>query len=442
MQEGEEGARGASSVPTLQPCRSNFICETDGMNFRDWQQLTSADAADRFLQRVRALPATQQRAIFAWLPSREELIRAFDEADRSAPLGAVPYLLKDLFDLKGTKTFAGSTFLPEVRPAPSHDSALVGALRKVGAVCTGKTHLHEFAYGITGENPHYGDCEHPGFPGRTSGGSSSGSAAAVAAGIVPFSVGTDTGGSVRVPAAFCGLYGYRLQPRDAFITDAVPLAPSFDTAGWFTRSAINMLLTTRALVGFAESHGTPRGCYWSPGGLNNDVAAACFHGAEKFAPSADVTTAAALSDAFRPCGDIYNQIVSEEAWRFHQPWAERYRERYDPAVWQRLNRIKQFDAATLARAREKLQAVRTAWAQFFGSYDFLVMPATPFTALTKAECSLDNRTRILALTAPASLGGLPVLTIPVPLPSGLTAGLQIIVNDPQSAVVKWILENQ
>jgi len=137
-----------------------------------------------------------------------------------------PYLLKDLFDVPGLPTRAGSSFLPEVREVPAVASRIVREMGAAGAVLAGKTHLFEFAWGLTGENAHFGDCEHPRFQGRTSGGSSSGSAAAVAAGIVPLAIGTDTGGSVRVPAAFCGIYGYRGAPGSPLISDAVPLAPA------------------------------------------------------------------------------------------------------------------------------------------------------------------------------------------------------------------------
>ena len=165
------------------------------------------------------------------------------------PLHGVPYLLKDLFDLAGVPTKAGSTFLDRSDPLTRATAPIVQRLRELGAVLAGKTHLVEFASGLTGENPHYGDCPHPHFPDRLSGGSSSGSAALVAAGVAPLAIGTDTGGSVRVPAALCGLYGFRLTPDDELIRDAFPLAPTMDTAGWFTANAKDMLTVWRATVG-------------------------------------------------------------------------------------------------------------------------------------------------------------------------------------------------
>jgi len=220
------------------------------MTIREWQQLSPEAAAREVHARVRTrLPPAQQRAAIASLASEAVLTEQFRLAPCDRPLSGVPFFAKDIFDVAGEAMLAGSTFLPEVRATPKQDGAFVHAVRETGAVLAGRTHLHEFAYGITGENPHYGDVAHPRFADRTTGGSSSGSAALVAAGIVPLALGSDTGGSVRVPAAFCGLFGFRLTPRDAWIRDAFPLAPSFDTAGWFTASAEDMRLTIGALVG-------------------------------------------------------------------------------------------------------------------------------------------------------------------------------------------------
>lgn len=411
-----------------------------GMTFRDWQQLAPAVAAHALHERVRTLLAPgQARAAIAQLAPEQALADRFAQCNASMPLSGVPYFAKDLFDTAGWPTLAGSTFLSEVRPPHPGDCAVVRAVATAGAVLAGKTHLHEFAYGVTGENPHYGDCEHPRFPGRTTGGSSSGSAALVAAGIVPFALGTDTGGSVRLPAAFCGLFGYRLTPGDPFIRDAMALAPSYDTAGWFTTNATDMLIAIAALAGQDEPAREPRGCYLELPGLDADVALACRRAALNFTTEAAPALRDQLLHAFAPSIDTYNTIVAREAWAVHRDWAERYRERYSPAVWQRLNRVHGITPAQVTTAESHTVALRAAWSEYFSAHDFLVLPASPAPALTKEECTLENRTRILTLTAPASIGGLPVLTIPVTLPSGLTTGLQIVVSQPRSAAIAWVL---
>ncbi|HTU01668.1 MAG TPA: amidase family protein, partial [Candidatus Sulfotelmatobacter sp.] len=385
------------------------------------------------------LTAAQRRAAVAVLLGEPTLAAGFASAPPGSQLRGVPYLIKDLFDVAGLPTFAGSSFLPEARPTPAVDSQMVRELRAAGAVLAGKTHLFEFAWGLTGENAHYGDCEHPRFPGRTSGGSSSGSAAAVAADVVPFAIGTDTGGSIRVPAAFCGIFGYRGVPRAPWISDAFPLAPDFDTAGWFTGSASDMRDAIAALVGLRAGERTPRGCYLDMPGLDPDVSAACAAAAAALAPAADRFSRGELLQRFAPAAEIYGVLAGTQAWRIHKKWADRYRGRYGPLVQDRLDRAREISPAQVAAVEPSYAALRFAWAEFFKANDFLVMAATPFPALAKADCTQATRLRMLGLTAPASLGGLPALTIPVPLASGMSAGLQIIVNDPQSPVIPWAL---
>ncbi len=339
---------------------------------------------------------------------------------------------------------AGSTFLDQVRPLPSHDSAIVQRLAQLGAACAGKTHLVEFASGLTGENPHYGDCPHPIRPDRLSGGSSSGSAALVAAGVVPLAIGTDTGGSVRVPASWCGLYGFRLTPRDPFIADAFPLAPTMDTAGWFTVSAGDMLATWTALVGPTGTARKVRGCHLPMTALlpaaEPETARACGAAMARFCPEADRDTAQALLHAWRDGVDAYITIGMSEAHAVHRDWLAPYREHYDPVIWQRFTDAGHFAAERIAAARAKLEEVRAAFRDFFSSgYDFLVLPAVPSPAPRKPDCTPELRRRILTLTAPASLAGLPLLTIPVSLPSGLTAGIQVILPKAASPVVPQLL---
>lgn len=411
------------------------------MTFRDWQELTPEKAAREVHARVRnSLAKARQRAAIAQLATKEELVERFKAAPRGTPLGGVPFFAKDIFDFAGTPTMAGTTFLHEVRPTPEHDGAFARALRAAGAVFAGKTQMHEAAYGITGENPHFGDCEHPQFPGRTTGGSSSGSAAVVAANIVPFALGSDTGGSVRVPAAFCGLYGFRLTPGDPLIRDAFALAPTFDTAGWFTANAADMRATLGTLVDLRVSAQIPRGCYLELGHLEREVASACRTAASRIAPAAESALREELLDGFSPALGAYHTIVAAEAWQVHRTWAQRYQDRYDPAVWQRLNRAHTITRTQTESADAALKSVRAVWTNYFERYDFLVMPASPMPAPTKAECTPETRTRVLMLTAPASLGGYPALTIPVALPSGLTTGLQIIARQPGSPVFPWALE--
>ncbi len=409
------------------------------MTFASWRDLAPSAAVRRLREGVARLSSAQQRAAIASMPSEAVLTERFAAANRAAPFGAIPYFAKDLYDVAGEPTHAGSTFLAEVRPLPAHDSALVARLHELGAVLAGKAQLHEFAYGLTGENPHYGDCEHPRFPGRTTGGSSSGSAALVAAGVVPFALGTDTGCSVRLPAAFCGIFGLRLTPGDRWIRDVFPLAPSFDTAGWFTATAANLLHAHGALVGWRDAAREPRGVYLAWPDLDPAVAEACARAAARIATPAANDLQRDLHEGFAPAAAAYSTIVGHEGSHGHRAWFGRYRDRYDPTVRARLETGAALTSAQIDAANAACAAVRRRWTQVFLGYDFLVMPVAPCAALTKAECTPANRQRILALTAPASVAGLPVLTVPVPLPDGLSAGLQVVVNHPQSPVIPWVL---
>lgn len=411
--------------------------------FSDWQKMSAADAAREVHARVASLPPALRAAAVAWLRPEQELTAEIS-ASETRPLHGVPYLLKDLFDLAGVPTRAGSTFIDRVRPIPTRDSEIVQRFSRLGAACAGKTHLVEFASGLTGENPHFGDCPHPLFPDRLSGGSSSGSAALVAAGVVPLAIGTDTGGSVRVPAAFCGLHGFRLTPRDALISDAFPLAPTMDTAGWFTANAADMLTVWKAVIGGSPAQSAPpRGCHLPASALLPDadpeIALACDAAAARLCPLADAPTQNQLLESWQNAVDAYLTIGMSEAHLVHRDWLTPYRAEYDPLIWQRFSDAGNYSPEQIGRARAKLKEVWAAWRQFFFNFDYLILPATPCPAPRKADCTVELRRNILKLTAPASLGGIPVLSIPVPLPSGLTGGLQVIVPVADSPVIPWIL---
>jgi Asp-tRNA(Asn)/Glu-tRNA(Gln) amidotransferase A subunit family amidase len=408
--------------------------------FAEWRGLSSQEAAREVQQRIANVPASLRSAALAWLQTERELASELS-APRKLPLSGIPYLAKDLFDVAGVPTRAGSSFLANVRPVPGN-SAIVNRLRELGAGLAGKTHLVEFAAGLTGENRTYGDCPHPHFPDRLAGGSSSGSAALVAAGVVPFALGTDTGGSVRVPAAFCGLFGYRGEPGDAFIRDAFPLSPTCDTAGWLTYHRDDMLALLDALVPApTPAAGEPRGIFLRAGdlGLHAEVDEPCARAAYPFAAHADEITREALRTSWQKSVDAYATIVMSEAHVIHRDWLPKFREHYDPAIWQRIADAGNFPSEKLDRAHAIARQIRATFVQLFDRFDFLVLPCAPMAALTKAQCTTDARRSILTLTSPGSLAGLPALTVPVRLESGLTAGLQILFPHSRSAALRWVL---
>ena len=426
------------------------------MTFADWQSLSPEAAARLVHQRVAALPPAQQRAALAWLCPEPQLAAALSPSTSSSnlnsPLRGVPFAAKDLFDAAGLPTFAGSTFLPEVRhPATNGlapaDGDFIRDVRAAGASLAAKAHMHEFAYGITGENPHYGDCEVPGHPGRSTGGSSSASALLVKAGVVPFALGTDTGGSIRVPAAFCGLYGFRLTPRHPWIADGVALAESLDTPGFFTtnasdlRTLLDALLPPPPSTSSSNLNRQPRGAWLALPGLDPAVERAFRAAAPRLAEPLSESTAAELRALFAPAAELYAILGGAETWRLHAPFYERYRDRYDPNVRTRIDRARTLTGADIALAQTNRDAITAAWASLFSEYDYLVLPGSPCPAITKAECTVEMRSRILGLTVPASMGSLPALALPVPLPDtgGLTTALQVVVPTIHSPALRHAL---
>ena len=412
----------------------------------EWKECVAQDsgeAAHVLIKRITALAPTQERAVFAQVPSEEELKLRLEEAGRcGGALAGVPYGLKDLFDLKGLKTLAGSGFLGELSEKAKHDAMIVNVLTARGAACVAKTQLHEFAYGLTGENPFFGNVDNPATPGHTTGGSSSGSAAAVAAGILPFAIGTDTGGSVRVPAALCGLFGFRMTPEHAWIKDAFPLAPSCDTAGWFTAHAEDMSLLLRSLASPLPMPAgrTPKGLYLPWGRIDAEVADKCLRHASGFSTMADSSSAAQFHNAFAPGAQAYTILTSMEAAHIHKPWLDTIPTRYSPAVLARIMRGRNWSETQIIRAASDRQFLRSTLGSYFLCYDFLVLPATPCGRLSHEECASFDRERFLDLTAPASLGGFPVLTLPLHDQEGRPAGgLQIILPRTDSPVSEWLL---
>ena len=268
---------------------------------------------------------------------------------------AFPFVAKDLFDIAGLPTRAGSSFLDEVRGEPAETSKLVESLQSNGMVFAGKTQLNEFAFGLSGENPHSGDCPHPTVPGALTGGSSSGSAWAVASGLVPFALGTDTAGSIRVPAAFCGIYGLRLVPNAWSRVGCFPLSPSFDAVGWFTSTAEDM--RRASLVLLSETKETlGRGLYLEQ--FLGDYDPALKQASDRLAQYLELERDRELENwgwgSIRGCEGAFDVLRNREAFEVHEAWIDLMKDRYSPQVWERINRGRHRDEMAIQLAWEKL----------------------------------------------------------------------------------------
>lgn len=402
----------------------------------DWREFTLTRgprmAAEAFLIKLGALGADEQRAALCGLPDMTTLTRRFEAAwpRREAALGGVPFLTKDLYFRAGEPTFAGSTFLPEEIGAPRTSSSLPEAFEQdAGAIECGRTQLNEFAFGLSGENPHFGDCPHPERPELLAGGSSSGSAFAVARGLVPFALATDTAGSIRVPCGYCGVWGLRLSPDVAPVGDLFPLSPGYDTQGWIARTAQDLRQVSAAVLGEAPPAGA--GLWAGDLGLGipaGDLAAmratALQAGAQE-----DVAAAMLLRLALAEAADAYPVLGGHAAARVHAAWLERRRADYDPVVWERLDAGRRRTYEELRAAEAVRARVADAFRTVFRRHHFVALPATFGGAVRKADADATHRRRLLALNAPASLAGLPLVVAPAKLPDGRTAGVQFVFPD-------------
>jgi Asp-tRNA(Asn)/Glu-tRNA(Gln) amidotransferase A subunit family amidase len=347
----------------------------------------------------------------AW--SRSEVDALSREDFERQPLWGVPVSLKDCFDLSGFVTTYGSKALAKV---VGEDSAVAARLRAAGAVITGKTHLHQLAYGITGESCDFGDCLQPGAAHLLTGGSSSGAAASVLEGSAMAAIGTDTGGSIRVPAAFCGLVGYRASWTlgERMWRGAGHLAKSFDTLGWLYRDAGDGPLLGAALFGL------PMVASPSLRGLRVGVVGAEFlHDCEPevlaelerwiriFGASGAIVErfdAAMWGESM----EIFTPIQASEAAALHpEP-----RDVFELAIAERLRWGAGISAAEIDDLRGRLSDFRRRNEERLAGFDVLMLPSSPVAELRAGEDQSGARARILRYTSPISLLGWPAVTLP------------------------------
>ena len=341
----------------------------------------------------------------------------------------MPYLTKDLFDVPGWPTEASSRFLGQERGLPHQPAAFIQTLAEAGAICIGKTHLNEFAYGLSGENPHYGNCPHPIVHGRLSGGSSSGSAYAVAAGWVPFATGTDTGGSIRVPAAFCNIWGIRYMPG-FLVKGCFPLAPSFDTVGFLAGSRATLARVHEATVQ-GNQGGNPPECIglfdprWC---LQEEVAEQYEAAFSRRGIPLDRDLSRQMGQWMESLPAAFSILQSGQALEIHTGWLDRYRHAYDPVVRERIARARDWTVGK----KEWAAAIRDDFVDWIQTRlqgnRAIVLPAVPAVSPRAEALTPAFREHLLALTSPASMAGLPVLTEPLPIPgASLSLGLQYAV---------------
>lgn len=358
--------------------------------------------------------------------------------DVNAPLFGVPVSLKDCFDLAGTVTTCGSKFYAERTPPATRDSTIAARLRACGALITGKTHLHPLAYGITGQNPEYGDCLQPRDAALLTGGSSSGAAASVQEGSALAAIGTDTGGSIRVPAVLCGLTGYRasheLGARLGMWEGGAHLAESFDTIGFLLRDPRDAAPIANALfdVPLVEMERMPRigvvaDAFVADG--DDDVR-------DGFAMIADRLRGWGAHveefgvERWGEAREILAGIQAHEAAALHRG----HYEEFEATIAQRLAWGASLSDAEIVALRERHAAFQAAMDDLFTRFDLLMLPCAPMSRLVAAEDHSATRVRIIRYTAPFSLAGVPVIALPGEMfGAGFGTGVQIAAAPGQDA---------
>jgi aspartyl-tRNA(Asn)/glutamyl-tRNA(Gln) amidotransferase subunit A len=332
--------------------------------------------------------------------------------DGRSALWGLPISVKDCFDLAGAPTSCGVRAYRDIAGIAAHDSWLVEKLRAAGAVITGKTHLHPLAYGITGENPDFGDCLQPDNEGALTGGSSSGAAASVLEDSAVAALGTDTGGSIRAPAALCGLAGYRATLGRGNWQGGAHLAQSFDTMGWIFRDLEDapLLADFLAPVDAASTQDFTRFaipdesffCDCEPEILANLYAT--ISELKALGLHAMKIDAKWWEEAF----EIYAPIQAWEAARIHAG----HFDRYEPGLRERLEWGARITPAEISALRQRHAEFTVRMDEIFAAHGLLLMPATPVTRLAAGADHSKTRARLLRYTTPFSMTGVPVVTLP------------------------------
>ncbi len=416
-------------------------------------RLSAAAAVESSLARIAASEPDINAFTGVWADEARAAAAKVDAARAGGatlpPMAGVPFAVKDLFDVAGHVTLAGSKINRDNPPATA-DAFLVAQMKRAGAVCVGATNMGEYAYDFVTENAHYGATHNPHRHGYTAGGSSGGSAAAVASGEVPLSLGSDTNGSIRVPASYCGIYGLRPTHGRLSRRGAFPFVASIDNVGPFARNLDDLALVFDALQGHDAHDGNQGESVPVPAvasmRLERNLRVARLDGF--FAENAtvevtgavrdfcdamnvtravqwqhvDVARAAAFMISAAEGGALHLQRLRTRAADFELDRAHRLMAgAMQPAAW--VAQAHRFRAWFREHVRESLRYV-----------DILIAPATPWPALPHgtATAGLSGREVPAAasggmLTQPISFIGLPVICAPLPRTAGqLPIGVQLI----------------
>ena len=423
-------------------------------------ELTIAEASD-LLRRKQISPVELTTACLARIEQLNPSVNAFitvmhDSALREAraaeaeigagnwrgPLHGIPIGLKDLIDTAGVKTTCGSALF--ANRIPAEDAEIVRRLKSAGAVVIGKQNMQEFAYGGTSTSSYFGPVRNPWDVDRIAGGSSGGSAAAVASGMCFGAIGTDTGGSVREPAAFCGIVGLKPTYGRVSTRGVFPLSQSLDHVGPLCRSVMDTALLLQAIAGYDRLDTTsvdwPVDSYADA--VNAQVKPRIGIVRQPYFDGLDSEIENAMNDALRQLNDLTTDLLEvelpptpsavqgPEVYAVHSKYFTESPELYGRWIQERLKQAAAINTVTYIEARQELDRVRRSVGEIFSKVDLLITPTTPVPPITIDEAlnmSPDPAGELwLRNTRPFNAYGLPTISIPCGLTrAGLPIGLQI-----------------
>jgi aspartyl-tRNA(Asn)/glutamyl-tRNA(Gln) amidotransferase subunit A len=415
-------------------------------------RLSAVELTKAVLDRVEQLNGELNAYLHVAADAALAQARAADDArrDDDRPLLGIPLCVKDIIDVHGMPTTGGTAAVWTRQP--ERDATVVARLRAAGAVLIGKGHTNEFAYGADGGNPHWGDCRNPYDPARISGGSSSGPAVATATGMALGGIGTDTSGSVRIPATLCGLVGVRPTLGRVPRAGVIPLSWSYDAVGPLTRSVDDAAILLRVLIG-ADPADPVAADRPAPGfdprigalhGLRLGVVEQLVDVVEDYVADAMAGTVAHLSalgaetvpvhlDLLPHTRAMHFVVQQIEAAQAHAPWFDAHRPHYAAPVRERLEAGQDVPATAYLTAQQARRLFIDEVSRAMAGVDVLLAPTMPVVAPLRSDSDIEvrgaplaPRQALLMCTLPMTQLGSPVATVPIGAHDGLPFGMQIV----------------